>query len=801
MRSAAAARRLAPVWESAEGGPWRTLLELLIRERDRDITVPQILRDLDLGVELADGLREQIASLERENLVVHHRRGRLRLRTKLHLVVGRLSIPARSREIGGHWGATGAFGFVGSADPGGDLYVPSRGLSGARHGDTVLAREIEAGRSKRRQGEVVAILERAPSRFAGEVILSEGRLRIRPRDEKLATEVALIEEPQLIESEEGHERRTRSARGAVSRGPGGGTPRRGGRGMTSRQPGEGSPLRGDRELASPSKQAGAAGREGSSGKSPGPQPGDLVIAELVGGRADRAHVVEVIGPADAPGAAERLVRAELALPAEFPPALEAEAGRIAERGIQEGDLHGRVDFRVMDTITIDPADARDFDDAVGLERLEGGAVRLWAHIADVAHYVLPGGALDREALARGTSVYFPGSVIPMLPHALSSGICSLREGEDRLVQSVGIDYDREGRLKAVRFTDGVIRCTARLTYEQAAEAMTDRSALSAMGEKGERAASLLAQLAPLARILTRRRIERGALDLDLPEIEFDPGKEGAPVALRVRDRTEAHRMIEEFMLAANEAVARHLVERKAPSLHRVHEPPDPEDVREVEESLAEVGVRPGRGGSQAGKLQRILTLFRGRPEEAIVSRFVLRAMKLARYAPEPGAHFGLALDRYTHFTSPIRRYPDLIVHRVLKSVRGARGGEADGARGGRVDGTGGGSRYAREALEPMASESSRLERRAEEAERAVNDLLAARHMLPMIGRELGGRVSGKVRSGIFVALEGEGFPPGSVEGFAPVARSSSFALTEAVRVRLEEVDLLRGRLRLSLLEV
>ncbi len=783
MRSATAARRLAPVWEIEEGVPWQTLLERLIRERDRDITVPQILRDLDLGEEMADGLREQIASLERENLVVHHRRGRLRLRTKLHLVVGRLSIPARSREIGGHRGASGAFGFVSSAEPGGDLYVPSRGLSGARHGDTVLAREIEAGRSKRRQGEVVAILERAPSRFAGEVILSEGRLRIRPRDEKIAVEVALIEEPRIIESEEGYERRTRSARG-----PG------------SREPARGFPRRGGRELASPQIAAGDAGGEGGSEGKPGPQPGDFVIAELAGGGADRAHVVEIIGPADAPGAAERLVRSELALPAEFPPALEAEAGRIAARGIQDDDLHGRVDFRGTDAITIDPVDARDFDDAVGLERLEGGAVRLWVHIADVAHYVLPDGALDREALARGTSVYFPGSVIPMLPHSLSSGICSLREGEDRLVQSVGIDYDREGKSRAVRFTDGVIRCTARLAYEQAAEAMLDRSTLSAMGEKGERAAALLAQLAPLARILTRRRIERGALDLDLPEIEFDPGKEGVPVALRVRDRTEAHRMIEEFMLAANEAVARHLVERKAPALHRVHEPPDPEDVREVEESLAEVGVRPGRGGGQAGKLQRILNLFRGRPEEAIVSRFVLRAMKLARYSPEPGVHFGLALDRYTHFTSPIRRYPDLVVHRVLKSARQGRGGEAAGGRAGAVDGAGGGARFTREALEPIAAESSRLERRAEEAERAVNDLLAARHMLPMIGRELGGRVSGKVRSGIFVALEGEGFPPGSVEGFAPIVRSSSFSLTEPVRVRLEEVDLLRGRLRLSLVE-
>lgn len=738
--------RRAPVWPEPPAVPWPRLLSLMIGQRDRDLTLWQILDELRLEASRADDLREQMAYLEKEGLLVHHRRGRYRLHSRVHLVAGRLSIPARSRAIGRHWGAAGAFGFVTTAGADGDLYIPSRGLAGARHGDTVLAREIESRRAGRTQGEVVAVLGRAPSRFSGKVFREGGRLRIRPRDERRAMEVGLEGPegggPGRLESEEG--RRIRS-------------------------------------LGGPGKAA------------PEAREGDLVIADLVEGRADRARVVEVIGPATDADAPERLIRAELGLPGDFPGEARREAAEIARRGITPEDLEGRTDFRGHDAITIDPADARDFDDAVGLERLENGDVRLWVHIADVARYVPPGGAVDAEALARGTSVYFPASVIPMIPHDLSSGLCSLKEGEDRLVQSVGITYDRDAVARDAVFADGIIRSTARLTYEEAAAAMEDPAALEGRGERGERAGRLLAGLAPLARRLTQRRVARGALDLDLPEVEFDPGKEGAPVALRTRERTAAHRLIEEFMLAANEAVALELSRRKMPSLHRVHERPDARDVREVEESLKEIGVARARSGNLAGRLQRILTMFRERPEEAIVSRLVLRALKLARYAAEKGGHFGLALEHYTHFTSPIRRYPDLVVHRLLRE---ARGKEAPGG-GAAVPG---GRAYGKPDLETVAAESSRLERRAEEAERAVSDLLVAHHLLPMIGREFTGRVTGKVKTGIFVALEGPGLAPGAAEGFVPLPRARDYRLTEPLSVRLEEVDLLRGKARLALSE-
>ena len=668
-------------------------------------------------------------------------------------MVGRLSIPASSRAVGRHWGAAGAFGFVATADPGGDLYLPSRALAGARHGDLVLARELGSARASRTQGAVVAILKRAPSRFAAEIVVAEGKRRVRPRDDRVGVELPLdsdVPDRPRLESEEGFRRRREheAARDATARGEGGT----------------------DVEA----------------------RPGDLVMVEAATEGMPRARVIEVIGRADDPSAAERMIRADMGLPGPFPAEAESEAER-AVGPIAEDDLRGREEFRSQTVVTIDPADARDFDDAIAAEPLPDGMLRLWVHIADVARYVSPGGALDREACARGTSVYFPGQVIPMLPHALSSGICSLKEGEDRLVQSVAIDYTREAKVTGVRFADGVIRSAARLTYEEAAGAMEDPGRLRGRGDAGVKVANLLALLAPLARRLTETRIARGALDLDLPEVEFDPGKGGLPAALRAQERTAAHRLIEEFMLAANEAVARHLSEKGIPSIYRVHEPPEGGDVEEVEETLAPLGAGRKGGRSLAARLQHLLSRFRGRPEEGIVARHVLRAMKIARYADARGDHFGLALRHYTHFTSPIRRYPDLMVHRILRAARGAGEEVEKGRRARSLEDEAG-------RLSVIASESSRLERRAEEAERAVNDLIIARHMKDRVGQIFEGMVSGAVRGGVFVAIRGKDLEPGIVEGFAPTARAKEFVLTEAVRVRLEECDLLRGRLRLSLVQ-
>lgn len=708
----------APVWPAEVAVPWDRLLKFLLDQHDRDLSLWKILERLELGKEKADLLREQIALLERQGIAVHHRRGRVALRSRDRLVAGRLSIPASSRSIGRHRGAAGSFGFVAAPGPAGDLFVPARGLAGAGHGDLVLARATTSARSDRTQGVVVAILGRAPAFFAGEIVEVEGRRIVRPRDERASADLPL------------------------------------------------------------SREGGGAAIEARAG--------DLVWVESIQEGPPRARIVEVIGPATDAAAAEKMVRRALDLPGDFPAEAEHEAARLAEPP-SAFDLRGREDFRSQTVVTIDPEDARDFDDAISIEPRPSGGLRLWIHIADVAHYVRPETALDLEALARGTSVYFPGQVIPMLPHALSSGTCSLREGEERLVQSVGIDYTREGEAKEARFADGVIKSTARLTYEEAAAGLEDAQRFSRRGAAGRKVAALLAAAAPLARRLTEVRISRGALDLDLPELEFRPGEGGRPATVRTRERTAAHRLIEEFMLAANEAVARRLDAKATPAIYRVHEPPDPADVAEVEETLSALGAGRRGGSSLAARLQHLLSRFRGRAEEGIVARQVLRAMKLARYSEARSDHFGLALKHYTHFTSPIRRYPDLIVHRILRGSErketAARAGTLSTVR-----------------LAEIAAESSRLERRAEEAERAVNDLLMAHHMRARVGEVFEGRVAGKVKTGVFVQLQGKDLPDGAAEGFAPSPRASRFVLAEVVRVKLEEVDLLRGRLRLSLAE-
>ncbi|MBI3449374.1 MAG: VacB/RNase II family 3'-5' exoribonuclease [Acidobacteria bacterium] len=702
----------AAVWPGEVAVPWPKLLVFLADNREKDLSVPRLVDMLKVPVEAMELLREQIALLEREKFVIHHRRGRISWRSRDRIAVGRLSIPASSRTAAGP-GVRGGFGFVAAPGADGDLFIPGRDLSGAGHGDLVVARGTTSGREEKARGAVVAILERAPTVYSGVVESRDGRLVVRPRDDRRAVEMPAEEDagPEAVKFE----------------------------------------------------------------------AGDLVLAEAVGGARPRARVVSSFGDAMDSRAVEEMVIRDLGLPGEFPEEVEREAEAAARKAGDE-EIAGREDFRALTTITIDPEDARDFDDAFSIETLAGGVLRLWVHIADVSHYVRPGSALDAEAVGRGTSVYLPGRVIPMLPHSLSSGICSLVEGEDRLVQSVAIDYTADAEARRVRFASGVIRSAARLTYAEAASQMEDPSKLSLKGEAGRSIAALFTQAAPLARRLTRNRVARGAIDLDLPEVEFRKGIGGGPGTIALRERTAANRLIEEFMLAANEAVAKGLSDKGVPSLYRVHEAPDVADIEEVEETIAALGAGKRGGRSLAARLQALLSRFRDRPEEGIIARHVLRAMKLARYSEIRAEHFGLALKHYAHFTSPIRRYPDLIVHAILR---------ASGIAGARP-------LYGLARLSEIAAESSRLERRAEEAERAVNDLIMARVMRERVGEIFEGRISGSVKTGVFVQLSGKDLPPGAAEGFVPVAQTQKWKLAEVVRVKLEEADLLRGRLRLSL---
>ena len=363
----------------------------------------------------------------------------------------------------------------------------------------------------------------------------------------------------------------------------------------------------------------------------------------------------MLGPASAPGVDILSIIRKYHLPTEFPREVLEQAERIPE-DVGGQQVAGREDLRNEFIVTIDPDDARDFDDAIHVEKLPNGGWRLGVHIADVAAYVEPGSALEREARRRGNSVYLPDRVIPMLPERLSNGVCSLNPGVDRLTHSVFIHFDKRGMPKSARFARSVIRSAHRLTYKQA-YAILMSPPRDMLGER-------LRLAWELAALLRRKRFEHGSLDLDFPEVKVWLDEKGEPIRFERVENDESHQLIEEFMLAANEAVARELKKRAIPTIYRVHENPDPEKLAEYREFALSFNYKVGDLSHRA-ELQRLLAEIRGKPEEQALKVALLKSLKRARYDAQPLGHYGLAKTNYLHFTSPIRRYADLVVHRAL----------------------------------------------------------------------------------------------------------------------------------------
>jgi ribonuclease R len=387
--------------------------------------------------------------------------------------------------------------------------------------------------------------------------------------------------------------------------------------------------------------------------------GDKVVVRLDDWQSRHVNpegeIIEVLGPASAPGVDVLSVIRKYHLPTEFPSDVLEQAERIPEN-VDAPQIAGREDLRNQFIVTIDPDDARDFDDAINVEKLPNGGWQLGVHIADVAAYVQPGSALDREARRRGNSVYLPDRVIPMLPERLSNGVCSLKPEVDRLTHSVFIQFDKRGVARSARFARSVIRSAHRLTYKEAYAILTSPPR-DRLGERLHLAWELGA-------LLRRKRFEHGALDLDFPEVKVWVDAHGKPVRLERVENDESHQLIEEFMLAANEAVARELKKRAIPTIYRVHENPDPEKLGEYREFALSFGYKVGDLTHRA-ELQRLLAQVRGKPEEQALKVGLLKSLKRARYDPQPLGHYGLAKTNYLHFTSPIRRYADLVVHRAL----------------------------------------------------------------------------------------------------------------------------------------
>jgi len=465
-----------------------------------------------------------------------------------------------------------------------------------------------------------------------------------------------------------------------------------------------------------------------------------VTRRAAAGGTPTGELEEVLGTADDPQVQFLSIAYEHGLRIEFPAEVVAEAERLPADP-SEVDCTGRRDLRALPFVTIDGETARDFDDAVCLEPLDGGGHRLWVAIADVSHYVRPGSELDAEAARRGTSVYFPDRAIPMLPAQLSNTLCSLNPARDRLVLVAEMVLDAAGQRHQAQFCRAVMRSRARLTYTQVAAVLSQADTPEIRAWRDELGPLLpqLERMQALMRVLFHNRVRAGSLDLDLPEALVDLSEEGRSVGVRLLQRNDAHRLIEEFMLEANRAVAAYLAEQDVPFPYRIHEPPDPDDIDELNAFLGAFGARCDYDTHVAPRdVQRLLGQLEGHRLSRVLSRQVLRALTKAQYSTANAGHFGLAFRVYCHFTSPIRRYPDLLVHRQLGRVFD---GDAERAR---AEG---------ERMELASVASSQAEREAMEAERAMLDLKKAEFMLAHLMEPSAGTIVSVTNFGFFVELD------------------------------------------------
>ena len=573
-------------------------------------------------------VRKTLRELEHAGEIVRIRKNRYVLPSEADLVTGKLSI----HQAG--------YGFLVPEKPGEqDIFIAAENTGTAMNGDRVVARisrdvpprraKVRAGHASqhRSEGRVIRILERARDTIVGTLQQSRNFYYVVPDDPRLVHDVYVQVPPRAK------------------------LPK--------------TPTRDDKVVVR---------LEAWESRHVNPE----------------GEIIEVLGAATAPGIDMLSIVRKYDLPTAFPKSVLDEANRIPQ-SVEQKLIQGREDLRNQFIVTIDPDDARDFDDAINVEKIDNtGGLRLGVHIADVSAYVTPDSALDREARRRGNSVYLPDRVIPMLPERLSNGVCSLNPSVDRLTHSVFIEFDKSGRAKNARFAKSVIRSAKRLTYKEAYAILQAKP----NGELSRR----LHTAWELASLLRRKRFEQGSLDLDFPEVKVHVDTDGKATRLERVENDQSHQLIEEFMLAANEAVARELRHRSIATIYRVHEDPDPEKLGEYREFILSFGYKVG-DLSHRKEVQRFLASIKGKPEEQALKIGLLKSLKRARYAAQPLGHYGLAKANYLHFTSPIRRYADLVVHRTL--------GESNLPRRSKID---------IGQIESLANHISDTERNAAEAE-------------------------------------------------------------------------------------
>ncbi len=647
-------------------------------------------------------------------------------------------IPDKANLIRGRVvGHADGYGFLVPEQGGEDLFLPAKEMDKVLHGDKAIARVVGVDRRGRPEGKIVEVTERANRKVVGRVVEEHGVRFVAAEDRRISQDIL---------------------------------------------------------LAPPEKGARKVPRAGA---------GQVVVVEIIEQPSRHSQpigrIVEVLGNYADPGMEIEIALRKHELPFEFSRDALAETRKLPDE-VRAEDWKGREDLTALPLVTIDGETARDFDDAVYCER-QGRGFRLVVAIADVSHYVRAGGALDRDAEARGNSVYFPRRVIPMLPEKLSNGLCSLNPEVHRLCMVCDMTISASGELGRYRFYPAVMWSHARLTYTEVAAALYERDAATR-----KRLAARLADLEnldALFRVLVKARAKRGAIDFETVETRMMFDDHGKIERIEPYERNDAHRVIEECMLAANVCASDFLKEKGHPALYRIHEGPTPERLEKLRAFLGTFGMSLGGGETpQAKDYAKLLDQIRGRPDLQLLQTVMLRSLKQAMYSPDNVGHFGLAYESYTHFTSPIRRYPDLLIHRSIKSaLKGRRYELRDGAAGG--------------DWEQIGLHCSMTERRADEATRDVEAWLKCFYMKDRIGEVFTGSVSSVVPFGIFVTLDGvfvEGLVHVSDLGqdyfhfderaHAMVGERSGrrFRLADRVRVQLARVDMESNKIDFRLAE-
>jgi ribonuclease R len=599
------------------------ILKLLASPKYQPLDKVELSKKLGLPSEARAELRELLREMEQRGEVARIRKERYVIPKTADLRTGLLEVHR-----------SGSAHLISETKGEPDLFISAENTGTAMHGDRVVARILHEGVEEVRRrsrgektsaptGGVIRILERKNNTIVGTLQQSKNFFYVIPDDSHLVHNIYVNPAAPTREHRPGADRRPRE--------------------------------QGDRR---------------ATGGPAIPRVGDKVVVKFTAWETRHGNpegeIIEVLGPASAPGVDMLSIIRKYNLPTEFPAAVQRDAERIEEK-IHPVELERREDLRGQLIVTIDPDDAKDFDDAIHVEKHANGW-SLGVHIADVSHYVTPGGALDREAYQRGNSVYLADRVIPMLPETLSNGICSLKPDVERLTRSAFIEFTKDGKIKSARFAHSVIRSAARLTYKQAFELLNNREIEHTTLRVPQAVIRERVQTAwELASILRKNRFAAGSLDLDFPEVKVWLDDKGRPVKLEKIENDISHQLIEEFMLSANEVVAHAIKNRKLPSLYRIHENPEPERLAEYRELATSYGCKAGDLTNRR-EVQRFLASIRGREEEYALKIGFLKSLKRATYDTRPVGHYGLAKVNYTHFTSPIRRYADLVVHRVLESL-------------------------------------------------------------------------------------------------------------------------------------